>query len=73
MDGAATGEAAGGQGALAARCVTDPATMARVPARLRGQLAGKTAPPAVPFTGPGEPLEYRTCALLGPLYAKGYR
>ena len=63
----------GGQAALAATCTTDPATMARVLARLRGQLAGKTVPTAAPLIGPAEQLEHRTCALLGPLYAKGWQ
>jgi hypothetical protein len=39
MERAATA-AAVGQAALAARCVTDPSTLARVAAALHGQLGG---------------------------------
>jgi hypothetical protein len=69
MEWAATSQAAGGHAALTARHATDPATMARVLARLRGRVI----PAAPPLIGPAEALEYRTCTLLGPLYAKGHR
>jgi hypothetical protein len=60
MERAATA-AAVGQAALAAECVTDPSTLARVAAALHGQLGG-TLPLLVrerPGT-PGDPLERRT-------------
>lgn len=40
MTEAAREEAAGGQAALAAECVTDPATLRRVRQRLRHRAAG---------------------------------
>jgi hypothetical protein len=43
---------------------TDPGTLARVLERLRGQLADRPVPAVVPFSGPAEPLEHRTCTLL---------
>jgi hypothetical protein len=73
MDRAAKTAAAGGSDALRARCVTDPGTLRRVAEALHGQLDGRVIPAAPPLIGPGEPLEYRTSTLLGPLYAKGYR
>ena len=66
MEWAATSQAAGGHAALAATCATEPAAMARVLARLRGQLDGRVIPAATVLIGSAEPLGYRTCTLLTP-------
>jgi hypothetical protein len=73
MVAAARGDAGGRQAALAAKCKTDPGTLARVAEALRGQLDGQVIPAAPILIGPPEPLEHRTCTVLAPLYAKRHR
>jgi hypothetical protein len=61
MRRAATGDAAGGQAALAAKRVTDPPIPGRVAVALPGQIGGTTpaAPEDEPLCAPGGYLERR--------------
>jgi hypothetical protein len=72
MGRAAGDEAAGGQESRP-EYTSDRTTLARVAEALRGQLDGQVLPAAGALIGPAEPLERRTCTLLAPVYAKGYR
>jgi hypothetical protein len=69
---AARGDADGRQAALAAECRTDLGAMRRVVDSLRSTMAG--VDPLSRHQHLELPVEERrTCTLLAPLYAKGYR
>lgn len=68
MTGAATGEAAGGQAALAAASTNNLETLRRVRGALLGQLGGDMpGRPPEPECRPRTALDRRSCTPLGPL------